>query len=105
MANTNYDGTTEALGLVADGLDNVNEALDGVNDAIEANTSTVRSLRDIIAERLAAQGVENAAGVQVTINQAETVNIISDNNPVLDRQVDPSTVQVKTVQSAGAGLR
>ena len=105
MANNNFDGTTEALNLVADGLDNVNEALDGVEEAIAANTHTVRSLRDIIAERLAAQGTENAAGVQVTINGAETVNIISDNNPALDRRVDPSTVQVKTVQSAGAGSR
>ena len=65
MANNNYDGTTGALGLVADGLDNVNEALDNVNDAIAANTNTVRSLRDIIAERLASQGVEKIGRAHV----------------------------------------
>lgn len=101
--NTNYDGTTEALNVVADSLDNVTEALEGVNEATSANVAAVRSLRDIISERLAAQGVENASGVQVTIGNAEVVNIISDASPALDRQVDPSTVQVKTVQSAGAG--
>ena len=96
--NTNFDGTTEALNVVADSLENVNEA-------ISENTTAVRTLRDIIAERLASQGVENAAGVQVTINSAEVVNIVSDASPALDRRVDPTTVQVKTVQSAGAGLR
>lgn len=96
--NTNFDGTTEALNVVADSLENVNEA-------ISENTTAVRTLRDIIAERLASQGVENAAGVQVTINSAEVVNIVSDASPALDRQVDPTTVQVKTVQSAGAGSR
>lgn len=99
------DNNNGALNVIADVLDANTDVLRDNTEVLNNNTSALRSLRDLVQEALANSGTENASGVQVTIGTAQVVNIISDADPNLDRQVDPATVSVKPVQSAGAGLR
>ena len=63
-------------------------------------------LIDVVKESLAAGGIEDAVGVNVTFKDGTRLNIISDAAPELSREVDDGeVVDVKPVPSAGAGAR
>ncbi len=82
---------------------NVNEVISEVaNDINDAIDGGFRRLGDLLQEKLAEGGAQEAAGFEVTINGASQL-FISDSDPRLNQQVQPEQVQIRKVNSATAG--
>jgi len=59
-------------------------------------------LKELIAQYLEDKGVANATGVKVTIDHNETLVIVSDSHPALDREIDDTQEVAMSKISTGS---
>lgn len=82
----------------------INNVVENGINAANTIAESFKTLGELIQEKLAASGAQEASAFEVTINNGVTHMVVSDADGVLNTRIAPTDeVQIRKVNSATAG--